>query len=325
MRRALYSSLALLAAGLGGVVLVSLRQEESPLQRALDSIDAKEIEADLQFFASDELRGRDTPSPELRVAARFLRARLERLGFKPGAGDSYFHQYKLSSVTRGRRKGGGEEVVLENVCALWPGNDPSLADEWILLSAHYDHLGARGDTIYNGADDNGSGSMALLALAGALAEYGPMRRSVFLIWVSGEEKGLWGSMAWTLDPELPDGVRPVCNINVDMVGRNGPGRLNITPTRNHQAYNGLSRLAERLGPREGFPSLGSADAYWLRSDQVNFSRNLKIPVAFFFAGEHEDYHQPGDTADKIDYDKVRRVARLVLRMVYAMQEDELVL
>ncbi len=294
---------------------------ETSLSSALDSIDANKIEADLTFFASDELKGRDTPSPELRVAARFLRARLKRLGLKPAAGDSYFHEYQLSSVSRRRGGKSQEDATLENVCAIWPGSD--LASEWIILSAHYDHVGTRGEAIYNGADDNGSGSMALLAMAEALTQYGPMRRSVFFIWVSGEEKGLWGSAAWARDPMLPEGVRAVCNINLDMVGRNAPDSLLITPTRNHQAYNGLTRLAEKLGPFEGFLSLGSADAYWLRSDQVNFSRHLKIPVTFLFAGEHEDYHQPGDTADKIDYDKVRRVSRLVVRMLHAMQQDEL--
>ena len=295
---------------------------KTPLQKALDSVDAKSIEADLTFFASDDMMGRDTPSPEQRVAARFLRARLKRLGLQPGAGESYFHEYPLSSVSR-RRNVEVEDVVLENVCGLWPGDDPELSKEWILLSAHYDHVGVRGESIYNGADDNGSGSMAMLAVAEALVEYGPMRRSVLFLWVSGEEKGLWGSGAWTRDPTLPPGVKPVCNINIDMVGRNAPDNLLITPTRNHPAYNGLTRLAEKLGPREGFLSLGSADAYWLRSDQVNFSRHLDIPVAFFFAGEHEDYHQPGDTPDKIDYGKVSRVARLVVRMLHAMQEDEL--
>ena len=292
------------------------------LTRSLDSIDAGKIEADLVFFAADELMGRDTPSPELRVAARFLRARLRRLGLRPGAGESYFHEYQLSDVSR-RRRDSQEDVTLENVCALWPGDDSSLADEWILLSAHYDHLGTRGEAIYNGADDNGSGSMALLAIAEALTNYGPMRRSVLLLWVSGEEKGLWGSGAWARHPTMPEGVRPVCNINLDMIGRNAPDGLLITPTRNHPSYNGLTRLAEKLGPREGFLSLGSADAYWQRSDQVNFSRYLNIPVTFLFAGEHEDYHQPGDTPDKIDYDKVRRVSRLVVRMLHSMQEDEL--
>jgi hypothetical protein len=115
----------------------------------------------------------------------------------------------------------------------------------------------------------------------------------------------------------------VCNLNIDMVGRNAPDELHITPTRSHRAYNGLTRLAERWAAAEGFDRLGSADDYWERSDHMNFERNLGIPVAFLFAEVHEDYHQPTDTADKIDGDKVRRVARLVLRMLDGLQGDDL--
>jgi len=470
--------------------------DELRLGAALDSVSAKEIASDLYFFASDEMKGRDTPSREQRVAARFVRARLERLGFTPGAGSSFLYEYPLrarridpetshitvrgpsgerelhftvdyfvpssgdlvayevegplvwcgdgeredfEAVTLVRKKGeaGKEEeerswavcrfsdlsarrraknaeaagaaglIVLpdpagtddpaksecaratdyalrglnsysprdsqpqhvlpqvfltraaagallaslglerlpekpqvlpgtlrevrsgsgtiqaEDVCALWPGSDPELAKEVILVSAHYDHDGVKNGVIYPGADDNGSGSMGLLALAEALVEYGPMRRSVMLIWMSGEEKGLWGSAAWTTAPSLPAGHKAVCDVNIDMIGRNAPDYLLITPTRARKEYNGLARLAESLAPLEGFPRLGSADEYWERSDHHNFSVNLKIPVAFLFSGEHADYHKPTDTPDKIDYDKIRRVVRLVMRLLDGLQGDEL--
>jgi len=152
-----------------------------------------------------------------------------------------------------------------------------------------------------------------------------MRRSVLLLWVSGEEKGLLGSDAWTRAPTLPEGWRAVCDLNIDMIGRNAPDQLLITPTHAHPAYNGLTRLAEELGPGEGFPVLGSADEYWTRSDHANFSEHLGIPVAFLFSDVHEDYHQPGDDPEKIDCDKIRRVTRLVLRMLAALQGDALTL
>ena len=456
--------------------------DELRLTRGLATIEASEIRADLFFFASDEMRGRDTPSNEQRVAARFLRARLERLGFSPGAGASFFFEYPLQrrridpvrsrlsvagpggelalafgrdyffptssdistldvdggavwcgkgeredleqagvkgrwalcqtselpvrrraryaegagalglivlpdpagsadpaaaecerttdyalaglsewraereagfpqvclSLDAARRvlavvaggaglprpgelrgtvihdvRAGSGTIALENVCALWPGSDPALSKQVLIVSAHYDHDGVKGGKVYPGADDNGSGSMGLLALAEALVEYGPMRRSVLLMWVSGEEKGLWGSEAWTKNPSLPDGHRAVCNINIDMIGRNAPGKLLITPTKMLKEYNGLTRLAESLAPREGFPALGSCDDYWERSDHMNFAQNLGIPVAFLFSDVHEDYHEPTDTPDKIDYDKVRRVTRLVLRMLDGLQADQL--
>lgn len=452
------------------------------LDRALDTISADEIRSDLYFIASDAMKGRDSPSPQLRIAARYIRARLMRLGFQPGAQDeSYLYNWthpqsgmdmartslsiegkdgaqlnlvmgegyflpqsalgmrevsgdaiwaddldsrslgklkargkwvvgtnsrglsikrrraleeggalgvivlpderkmkktvaetfgrSLASIKSSRlsrnassregfpvlhlteaaakqvlgmmpksRKLGGklsleisescgygrlEDAQLENVVGIWPGSDPKLKDELIIISAHYDHVGYRenGD-IYNGADDNGSGTCGLLAIAEALKEYGPMRRSVMLTWVSAEEKGLLGSEAWTKDPYLPGGLKPLCNINIDMIGRNAPDEFMITPTSKHEAYSALTKVAEANMKKEGFKKVRSADSYWERSDHANFERNLGIPVAFLFCDVHEDYHKATDTPDKIDYDKIRRICRLVMRMLEALQIDQ---
>ena len=216
-----------------------------------------------------------------------------------------------------------DDVVLENVCGLWPGSDPVLRNEVIIVSAHYDHVGTVGDDIYNGADDNGSGTTGLLAIAEALATHGPLRRSVLLLWVSGEERGLLGSEAWTKNPWLPEGMRAVCDLNIDMIGRNAPDEIGVTPTQARAEYNRLTQLVEEHLAEEGFTKLNSADEYWGRSDHANFSSNMDLPVAFLFSDVHEDYHKPTDTPDKIDYDKVRRVCRLVVRMLADLQEDEL--
>ena len=213
--------------------------------------------------------------------------------------------------------------LFENVAGLWKGSDPELASEVIVVSAHYDHVGERSDKVYNGADDNGSGTTGLLGLAQALEAYGPMRRSVLLLWVSAEEKGLYGSEAWTKRPWLPEGMYPVANINIDMIGRNATDELLITPTKRLDAYNGLTKLAEKLGRDEGFRTFRSADAYWRRSDHMNFADHLSLPVAFLFADVHEDYHKATDTPDKIDYDKLRRASRLVMRMLDGLQADKL--
>ena len=216
----------------------------------------------------------------------------------------------------------GEPLQLDNVVGLLPGSDPELAKQVILLSAHYDHVGQRDGEIWNGADDNGSGTTALLAVARALGWSGALKRSVMIVWVSAEEKGLLGSQAFAASPSLPAGSRVVANINIDMVGRNAPDLLQITPTEQHVEYNGISELLSELAPLEGFPELGDADSYWGRSDHASFSEALEIPVAFLFSDVHEDYHQSTDTVDKIDFDKIRRVARLVLRAVTAMQDTE---
>jgi hypothetical protein len=230
----------------------------------------------------------------------------------------------IGELSEERTMSGNGVVQAENVCGLWPGNDPALGDETIIISAHYDHIGvSRDGQINNGADDNGSGTSGLLAIAETLAAHGPLRRSVMLIWVSGEEKGLWGSKAWTDDPWMPEGHKPICDINIDMIGRNAPDKLLVTPTAARaKDYNGLVKIAESVAPSEGFPELGSADEYYNRSDHANFAR-LKIPVMFLFSDVHEDYHKPTDDPDKIDFDKIRRVTRLVLRVVDALQADKL--
>ncbi|TAJ16930.1 MAG: M28 family peptidase [Planctomycetota bacterium] len=465
------------------------------LERALATISADEIRSDLFFIASDELAGRDTPSPGQRIAARFLRARLQRLGFEPGdEGKDFLYEYtvprkrideagttlaakhgetqlsfaygkdwsfytsqdledraidapivwagsgldadleaakpsgkwiacrdgkgstgkrrraaqeagalgvlvlqerkgtiapvdeRFADILRSLREGSisgparepakdgaprasvpcaflaassatallsaqagkpvdadyepalGAELgslalsskladkngglELENVVGFWPGSDPELAKEVVILSAHYDHVGTRRDVVYNGADDNGSGTSTLLAVAEALSQYGPLRRSVLIIWVSGEEKGLWGSRAFASAPWFPSGARAVADINIDMVGRNAPDKLLVTPTDKHEKFNGLTRIAERLAVEEGFPKLGSADSFYSRSDHIEFAR-LGIPIVFLFSDVHDDYHQPGDDPEKIDCDKVARVARLVTRMLDELQGDKL--
>jgi Zn-dependent M28 family amino/carboxypeptidase len=233
----------------------------------------------------------------------------------PGASlDTTLHSRRVTAE-------GNELFTVENVCGLWPGSDPELAQEVLIVSAHYDHVGTRDGEIYNGADDNASGSTGLLAVAESLAAYGPLRRSVLLLWVSGEEKGLLGSKAWTLDPTLEPGQRPVANINIDMIGRNAPDSLLVTPTEALPQYNDLVVMAQANCALEGFAELGNCDDYWARSDQKSFSDNLGIPVMFLFSDIHADYHQPTDTPDKIDYDKIRRVARLVVRMLAGLQGD----
>ena len=222
----------------------------------------------------------------------------------------------LDLVVKEERRLGRSAEPVRNVCALWPGSDPELSREVMIVSAHYDHVGVgREGDIYNGADDNASGTTGVLAVADALAAHGPLERSVLLLWVSGEEKGLWGSQVWTENPWLPDGWRAVLDVNIDMIGRTESGELYVTPSREHEAFNLVSEAAYRLSPLEGFPELESQDEYWRRSDHMNFNDNLGVPVVFLSTGDHPDYHQPSDTSEKIDYEKSSRVVRLVVRLL----------
>ena len=216
----------------------------------------------------------------------------------------------------------GAEVHVRNVCGFLPGTNPELARETLVISAHYDHLGRVSGVIHPGADDNASGTAGLLALAAALKAHGAYERSIMLLWVSGEEKGLWGSEAWAKDAWLPEGAQAVANINLDMIGRTAVKELYVTPSRAHPKFNGIAELVYELASLEGFDSPKSQDQYWRSSDHFNFSSVLGLPVAYLSSGDHDDYHESGDTADKVDCEKITRVARLVLRMIDRLQTGE---
>ncbi len=224
-----------------------------------------------------------------------------------------------------------DELWAQNVAGLLPGDDPELGEEVIVVSAHMDHVGVNSEgAVHNGADDNASGTATLLSVAETLASRAePLRRSVLFLAVSGEEKGLLGSEWWVKNPTLPiDSV--IADINVDMVGRNDPDSVGITPSPEHADYNTLVAQAVAAGPGVGLSVSWSAgegkyrrrvDSYYSRSDHANFAEK-GIPVVFFFAGEHEDYHQPGDTLDKIDFDKVAKVSQLVETLVASVAEAD---
>ncbi|MGQ0553438.1 MAG: M28 family peptidase [Planctomycetota bacterium] len=209
-----------------------------------------------------------------------------------------------------------------NILGLLPGSDPLLRDEVVIVSAHNDHIGVASDgDVNNGADDNASGTTALMIAAEVLAAGPAPRRSVLFLSVSGEEMGLLGSEWWCEHPTVP---LPQCvaNINVDMVGRNDADAIGATPSPEHEDYNTLVERAVALGPASGLrvtwtaPEAGDdrVDNYYHRSDHYHFA-SRGIPVVFFFSGVHEDYHRPSDEVHKLDRVKIRRVADLVARLV----------
>jgi hypothetical protein len=223
-----------------------------------------------------------------------------------------------------------QELTSENTVALLRGSDAELADEMIVISAHMDHVGVGDDgSIFNGADDNATGTTGLLMVAQALAKNrSSLGRSVVILAVSGEEKGLLGSEWWVANPTV-DIDKVVANINIDMIGRNQPDSIGVTPSPEHSEHNTLVSKSLLLGPAAGLEVEWTAgegefkrrvDEYYYRSDHVNFSK-AGIPVVFFFAGEHEDYHKPTDTVEKIDAQKVLRVSNLVALLAQAVSRD----
>jgi hypothetical protein len=218
-----------------------------------------------------------------------------------------------------------EPFVGYNVVARVPGTDPGLRGSYVAYGAHYDHIGIlpalQGDSVANGADDDGSGTVALMAIAKATAAH-PMKRSALFVWHVGEEKGLLGSSYFTANPTVPiDSI--VAQLNADMIGRNAPDSLYIVGPK--AATNGRSR---RLGEiidsvNAALPTPFAVDRSWddanhvlqvyQRSDHFNYAKR-GIPVAFFTTGMHADYHEVSDEAGHIEYDKLARVARLMMEV-----------
>lgn len=226
---------------------------------------------------------------------------------------------------------GTVEVESNNVIAYMEGSDPSLKDEVIVLLAHYDHIGLsmpdeRGDMINNGADDNGSGTVALLAIAEALNNaksegYG-LSRSVLFLHVSAEEKGLLGSRYYSDHPVIPI-ERTVTAFNADMIGRSDPENIEAGTTDYVYLIGGeiISSELDSLVTAANDKSVGiridrryndltDSNQLYRRSDHWNFGR-LEVPFVFFFTGLHEDYHRPGDEVDKIEFEKYSRIVQLI--------------
>lgn len=210
-----------------------------------------------------------------------------------------------------------------NVVGFFPGSDPEKSKEVIIYSAHYDHVGvdAQGQ-IYNGSDDNASGTSTLLELAQAYGKSPRPARSVAFLWVSGEEKGLWGSQWYANHMTVPEGYKVVANINIDMVSRNDPKKVGVTPSPRHPDYNTLIPAAQAACETEGMEAQFNADSFYARTDSFNFARK-GIPIIFFFTGEHVDYHKPTDDFEKADTDKAARIGRVAFRIGWeAAQADE---
>jgi Zn-dependent M28 family amino/carboxypeptidase len=219
-----------------------------------------------------------------------------------------------------------------NVLGYLEGTDKK--DEWLIITAHYDHLGKRGDVIYYGADDDGSGTVSVLEIAEAFAKAkaagnGP-RRNVLIMTVSGEEKGLWGSEYFSDNPAVPlDKV--TAGLNIDMVGRVDTERK-TADTLNYIYVVGDDKLSTELKPlseavNKKYPKLtldykfndpNDQEQIYFRSDHYNFARK-GVPVIFYYDGMLKaDYHKPTDTPDKINYELMSKRARLVFLTAWEM-------
>ena len=226
-----------------------------------------------------------------------------------------------------------QPVAAHNIVAVIRGSDAALAATYVALGAHYDHIGIQpalgGDSIANGADDDGSGSVALLAIARAVTKMARKpARSMLFVWHVGEEQGLFGSEHFMSAPPVPrDSI--VAQLNADMIGRNAPDSLYLVGPR--AAPNGQGTvlgsvvdsvngaLARPFAINRDWDSPSHPEQIYYRSDHFSYARR-GIPIVFFTTGLHDDYHQVSDEPSKIDYDKLARVSTLILHAAIAVAE-----
>jgi len=309
MGRLTSSSLLLLAAS----ALPATAQESCPAAGRMTA-GMKQPQAAVRYLADDSLQGRLAGSPGERCAGAYLAAQFKRLGLKPaGDGGTYFQSLPLATVLNPHFKGG----TGRNVVGLLPGRDANGAV--VVVGAHYDHLGLGGPTsgslapdtvaVHHGADDNASGTAALLRVAERLAQGGRPEASILFVAFTGEEEGLLGSNYFAAHPAvaLP---RLRAMLNMDMVGRLGTGTLLVYGTGTAKEWPAILAVAD--AGKDSLALKEIADGYGA-SDHTSFYER-DVPVLHFFTNVHGDYHKPSDTWDKIDYAGIDRVAALVSRV-----------
>jgi hypothetical protein len=291
--------------------LFALLIQPSIQQDAWPQIEASSILTHIKYLASDELKGRNTPSEGLDKAADYLADEFKKAGLKPGNGDSWF----LEANYTGRR--GGASGPVKSVVAVVPGTDPQLKEEYVLVSAHYDHLGERqgeGDQIYNGANDNASGTVGLIEAGAALMKTRP-RRSVMFVALWGEEKGLRGSRAFVQDPPVPLS-QIIANINLEQIGRTDDNEGPRVEAASITGYD-YTTLTDRLieaGKKTGVTiehHKRNSSMFFMRSDNAAFAAAgipaHTISTCYIFP----DYHRATDHWDKIDASNMTKIVEMV--------------
>ncbi|HET8886823.1 MAG TPA: M28 family metallopeptidase [Salinimicrobium sp.] len=292
--------------------------EKADPEKYAETITSEELSKHLYIFASDEFEGRDTGEPGQKKAAEYLKTEYKKLGIvSPMGGDDYFQEVPGSYFTRGTIKD------TENVLAYIEGTEKP--DEILVISSHYDHVGVDSEgNVFNGADDDGSGTVAILEIAEAFAKAkkdgnGP-KRSILFLNVTGEEKGLVGSRFYTENPVFPL-KQTIANLNIDMIGRIGKGMEDAgdyvyligsdkLSTELHNISEAANKKYTNLNLDYTFNDENDPNRFYYRSDHYNFAKH-DIPIIFYFNGVHADYHKVTDTPDKIEYDLLEKRAKLI--------------
>ncbi|QED37603.1 M20/M25/M40 family metallo-hydrolase [Antarcticibacterium arcticum] len=291
--------------------------ENADVMKYANTITAGELSEHLYIFASDEFEGRNTGEPGQKKAAQYLVNEYKKLNIPSPAGVTNYYQPVPSTAFRGNVKDS------ENVLAFLEGSE--FPEEVLVISSHYDHVGMDAEgNVFNGADDDGSGTVAILEIADAFMQakadgFHP-KRSILFLNVTGEEKGLIGSKWYTDNPVFPL-VNTIANLNIDMIGRIGNGKEDagdyVYLIGSDKLSTELHNISEEINAKYinmeldyTYNDENDPNRFYYRSDHYNFAKN-NIPIIFYFNGVHADYHKITDTPDKIEYDLLAKRAQLV--------------
>ncbi|WP_405566070.1 M28 family metallopeptidase [Polaribacter sp. Asnod6-C07] len=296
------------------------------------TITAKDLGTHLFTYASDEFEGRETGEPGQKKAVEYLKNFYVNKGIvSPIGSDDYFQEVPAEWINKNTRRGKFKDS--ENVLAFIKGTEKP--DEIVVISAHLDHEGVKDGVVYNGADDDGSGTVAILEIAEAFkmaadAGKGP-KRSILFLHVTGEEKGLLGSKYYTENPIFPI-ANTVCDLNIDMIGRiderhkENPNYVYLIGS--DKLSTELHNLSEEINTKYTNISLDykyndekDPNRFYYRSDHYNFAKH-NVPIIFYFNGTHADYHKPSDTPDKINYELLENRTRLVFHTAWEVANKE---
>jgi len=287
---------------------------------AASSITAADFLRHLAVIADDSMRGRGTPSRELPLTAAYVASAFSAAGLAPGGdGNSFLQRYTLSALAA------NPTATAPNTVGILEGSDPALRSEYVLVGAHMDHVGVTGggqncaasgaDSICNGANDNGSGTVAVMQVARAIAGMSTRpRRTLIFAAFSGEERGLWGSAAYAKAPWRPL-AQAAAVINIDMIGRNAKDSLFVLG----KSYSTLGAIVDRVSRAHSGEGMRLVDdawngTYFTRSDQWSFAR-LGVTTLFFFNGPQPELHTARDAIGLMDADAAARAARMILYTV----------
>jgi len=291
----------------------------------ISGISSDALKKHLTIVASDEMEGRETGSAGQKKAGKYLISQYEKNGISFPKGATDYYQHIPAAYLNAKYNENLPDS--ENIWAFIEGSE--FPNEIVVVSAHYDHVGKKNGEIYNGADDDGSGTVALVEIAKAFQKaknegHGP-KRSILILHVTGEEHGLHGSRYYSENPLFPI-KNTVADVNIDMIGR----RDDRHAATNNYVYvigsdylsTDLYNVCEAVNKQYinmdldyKFNDRTDPNRFYYRSDHYNFAKN-GIPSVFLFSGVHADYHKPTDEVEKIEFDALTKRAQLAFSIAW---------